>query len=76
MNIKLAGSEECEEKEFKLPRTRNLLPSKTYRESIKRWGKPSELSRRRVIIVPSIKCPARDVSATTVSQGKKADNIG
>ena len=31
---------------------------------------------RRIIVVPSIKCPARDVSATTTSQGKKADSIG
>ena len=76
MNIKLPGPDEYEEKEIKVPRTRNLLPSKTYRESIKRWGEPTELKRRRVIIVPSIKCPARDVSATTASQGRKADNIG
>lgn len=76
MNIKVAGSEECEEKEFKVPKTRNLLPSKTYRESIKRWGEPTELRRRRVIIVPSIKCSSREVSATTVSQGKKANNMG
>ena len=74
MNVKITGPEDYEEKEIKLPRGRNLLPSKKYRDSVKRWGEPTELKRRRVIIVPTIKCPARDVSATTEGRGEKTDN--
>ena len=71
MNIKISGPEGFKEEGIKPPKTRNLLPSKKYRESVKRWGEPTELKRKRVIIVPSIKCPARDVSVTTEDKGKK-----
>lgn len=71
MNTKVRGPEDYEEQGFKLPKSRNLLPSKKYRESVLRWGEPSELKRRRVIIVPSIECPARDISTTTAGKGKK-----
>ena len=71
MNLRISGPEGHEEEGIKPPKTRNLLPSKKYRESVKRWGEPTELKRKRVIIVPSIKCAARDVSATTEDKGKK-----
>ena len=71
MNLRISGPEGQEEDGIKPPKTRNLLPSKKYRESVKRWGEPTELKRKRVIIVPSIKCAARDVSATTEGKGKK-----
>lgn len=71
MNTKVRGPEDYEEQGFKLPKSRNLLPSKKYRESVLRWGEPSELKRRRVINVPSIKCPARDISATTDGKGRR-----
>lgn len=71
MNAKVRGTEDYEEQGFKLPKSRNLLPSKKYRESVLRWGEPSQLKRRRVIIVPSIKCPARDISATTDGKGRR-----
>lgn len=74
MDIKVTGPEDYEEQGIKPPRSRNLLPSKKYRESVKRWGEPTELKRRRVIIVPSIKCAARDVTATTTDKGKKITN--
>ena len=70
MNTKVRGPEDYEEQGFKLPKSRNLLPSKKYRESVLRWGEPSQLKRRRVI-VPSIKCPARDISATTDGKGTR-----
>ena len=74
MDIKVTGPEDYEEQGIKPPRSRNLLPSKKYRESVKRWGEPTELKRRRVIIVPSIKCAARDVTATATDKGKKITN--
>ena len=43
-----------------LPKVRDLRPSKKYREAVKRWGEPSK-PRKRVVIVTSIKCDARDV---------------
>ena len=76
MNIKITEPEDYEEQGFKSPKTRNLLPSKKYRDSIRRWGEPSELRRRRVIIVPSIKCPARDVSAATDGKGENKNYTG
>lgn len=76
MNIKISGPEGFEEEGIKPPKTRNLLPSKNYRESVKRWGESTELKRKRVIIVPSIKCAARDVSATTEDKGKKRNITG
>lgn len=71
MNTKVRGPEDYEEQGFKLPKSRNLLPSKKYRDSVLRWGEPNELKRRRVIIVPSIKCSARDISATTDGKGRR-----
>ena len=76
MNKKIPRHEGYEEEEIKLPKTRDLLPSKKYRESVKRWGEPTELKRKRVIIVPSIKCAARDVSATTEDKGKTINIAG
>ena len=76
MNKKVPRDEGYEEEEIKLPKTRNLLPSKKYRESVKRWGEPTELKRKRVFIVPSIKCAARDVSATTEDKGKTINITG
>lgn len=76
MNIKISGPEGFEEEGIKPPKTRNLLPSKKYRESVKRWGESTELKRKRVIIVPSIKCAARDVSVTTEDKGKKINITG
>ena len=75
MNLRISGPEGREEEGIKPPKTRNLLPSKKYRESVKRWGEPTDLKRKRVIIVPSIKCAARDVSATTEDKGKKISSI-
>ena len=74
MNVKIKGPEDYGEKEIKVPRTRNLLLSKKYRDSVKRWGEPTELKRRRLIIVPSIKCSAREVSVSVESPGKELDN--
>ncbi|XP_020623016.1 EF-hand calcium-binding domain-containing protein 12-like [Orbicella faveolata] len=70
MNLRISEPEGCEGEGIKPPKARNLLPSKKYRESVKRWGEPTELKRKRVIIVPSIKCAARDVSATTEDKDK------
>ena len=71
MNLRISGPEGYEGEGIKPPKTRNLLPSKKYRDSVKRWGEQTELKRKRVIIVPSIKCAARDVSATTEDKGKE-----
>ena len=70
MNTKIPRPEGYEEEGIKPPKIRNLLPSKKYRESVKRWGEPRELKRKRVIIVPSLKCAARDVSVSTKDSGK------
>lgn len=70
MNVKIKAPEDYGEKEIKVPRNRNLLPSKKYRDTVKRWGEPTELKRRRLIIVPSIKCPARDVLLSAESPDK------
>lgn len=70
MSTKIPRPEGYEEEGIKPPKTRNLLPSKKYRESVKRWGEPTELKRKRVIIVPSLKCPARDVSVSTKDNGE------
>lgn len=74
MNVKIKAPEDYGEKEIKVPRNRNLLPSKKYRDTVKRWGEPTELKRRRLIIVPSIKCPARDVFLSAESPGKELDD--
>lgn len=76
MNLRISGPEGYEGEGIKRPKTRNLLPSKKYRESVRRWGDPTGLKRKRVIIVPSIKCAARDVSATTEDKGKKINITG
>lgn len=76
MSITISAPEDYEEEGIKPPKARNLLPSKKYRESVKRWGEPTELKRRRVVIVPSIKCPARDVTITTKEKGEKIPNAG
>ncbi|XP_068714328.1 EF-hand calcium-binding domain-containing protein 12-like [Montipora foliosa] len=67
MNSKVSGLQEFEENDIKVPRVRSLLPSKKYRDSVKKWGEPTAVKRRRVIIVPSIKCAARDVTVTNES---------
>lgn len=76
MNINVTGPEDYEEHEIRPPKARNLLPSKKFRDSIKKWGEPTELKRRRVIIVPSIKCAARDVTATAKHKGKGITDAG
>ena len=76
MNITISAPEDYEEEGLKPPKARNLLPSKKYRESVKRWGEPTELKRKRVVIVPSIKCAARDVRATTNWKGEKIAKSG
>ncbi|XP_032232294.1 translation initiation factor IF-2 [Nematostella vectensis] len=50
----------CNEKEFKLPKQRDFLPAKKYRDAVKRWGEPNQMTRKRVIIVPTIQCEERD----------------
>ena len=41
-------------------RMRNLAKSKTYRDSVARWGKPTELIRKRVVIAPSLSLATTD----------------
>lgn len=43
-----------------LPKVRDLRPSNKYREAVARWGAPNK-PRKRVVIVNSIECDARDV---------------
>lgn len=75
--MKATGSEQYEEHGIKPPKVRNLLPSKKFRDNVRKWGKSSsELSRRRVIIVPSIKCAAREVNVTAEDKGKDMDDTG
>jgi len=54
MNTKLESG-------LKEPKQRDLLAGKKYRDTVKKWGEPTNLLRKRVIIVPSIACEARDV---------------
>lgn len=68
--MRATGSEQYEEHGIRPPKARNLLPSKKFRDNVKRWGESTELSRRRVIIVPSIKCAARDVNVTAEDKEK------
>ena len=75
MNSKVSGLQEFEENDIKVPRVRSLLPSKKYRDCVKKWGEPTAVKRRRVIIVPSIKCAARDVTVTNESGGKMIDDL-
>ena len=49
---------------LKVPKVRSLLPARKYRDSVKKWGEPS-IQRRRVHIVPSIKCAARDLNVNS-----------
>lgn len=76
MNMKATGSEQYEEHGIKPPKVRNLLPSKKFRDNVRKWGESSEMSRRRVIIVPSIKCAAREVNVTAEDKGKDMDDTG
>lgn len=72
MNVKITAPEEYEESSASIgvPRVRNLLPSKKYRDSVKKWGESTQVKRRRVIVVPSIKCTARDVTVAKEGRGK------
>lgn len=72
MNVEITAPKEFEESSaiIGVPRVRNLLPSKKYRENVKKWGESTEVKRRRVIVVPSIKCAARDVTLANEGQGK------
>ncbi|KAK3755012.1 hypothetical protein QZH41_011052 [Actinostola sp. cb2023] len=54
MNTKLESG-------LKEPKQRDLLAGKKYRDTVKKWGEPTNLLRKRVFIVPSIACEARDV---------------
>ena len=71
MNVRISLPEEDEEPRIRHPRTRNLVPSKKYRDTVNRWGEPTELKRKRVIIVPSVKCPASQVTVISGVKGKK-----
>ncbi|XP_031563147.1 EF-hand calcium-binding domain-containing protein 12-like [Actinia tenebrosa] len=61
--------------EQELPKQRDLLAGKKYRDSIKKWGEPNNLLRKRVIIVPSIACEARDVDIRTSDTHSKKDSL-
>lgn len=61
--------------EQELPKQRDLSAGKKYRESIKKWGEPNNLLRKRVIIVPSIACEARDVDIQTSHDHLKKDSL-
>ena len=73
MNVQITAPKEFEESSaiIGVPKVRNLLPSKKYRENVKKWGESSEVKRRRVIVVPSIKCAARDITLANEGQGKR-----
>lgn len=83
MNVQITAPKEFEESSaiIGVPRVRNLLPSKKYRENVKKWGESSEVKRRRVIVVSSIKCAARDVTLANEGQegalldGSEADGF-
>lgn len=53
----------------KLPKQRDLLVGKKFRDSVKKWGEPN-VHRRRLIIVPSIACEARDVAVNQQDKEK------
>ncbi|KAK2548853.1 EF-hand calcium-binding domain-containing protein 12 [Acropora cervicornis] len=83
MNVQITAPKEFEESSaiIGVPKVRNLLPSKKYRENVKKWGESTEVKRRRVIVVPSIKCAARDVTLANEGQegalldGSEADGF-
>jgi hypothetical protein len=59
-----------------LPKQRDLLAGKKYRDTIKKWGEPTNLLRKRVMIVPSIACEARDVYVETSDSRRIDGSLG
>ena len=60
-NISLAEMFDNGKESFtNFPKMRDLMPSKKYRDTVARWGEPNR-PRKRVVIVNSINCDARDV---------------
>ncbi|KAJ7326068.1 hypothetical protein OS493_028326 [Desmophyllum pertusum] len=48
MDIKVTGPEDYEEQGIKPPRSRNLLPSKKYRESCKEMGRTNRAQKKAI----------------------------
>ena len=62
MNVVVEEPDEDDTGSLKMPTIRSLLPARKYRETVKKWGEPTHLQRRRIFIVPNIKCAARNVN--------------